>query len=127
MQTVATSLSSHKRCFICRDDSRSLYRIDKRDKVHAYTNHRIIITDHARCCDAHYDDDGLIRKEEFFIIPTTDKSHSAEIIKISHNSIKPYFTILFNNIFLYYSYKCRIWVNMITAYCLLLSLQHPSL
>ena len=82
MQTVATSLSSHKRCFICRDDSRSLYRIDKRDKVHAYTNHRIIITDHARCCDAHYDDDGLIRKEEFFIIPTTDKSHSAEIIKM---------------------------------------------
>ena len=79
---VETALSSHKSCFICREKTRSLHLVNKKDIVHAYKYHNIYIKHHARCCDAHYDENGLIRNEEFYIIPTKKKYYSQDTIKM---------------------------------------------
>lgn len=82
LHTIATALSTHTACFICREKHRSLHKINKRDITHAYLNHRILIKSHARLCDAHYNDIGLIRKEEFFNIPTKNKTYPVETIRM---------------------------------------------
>jgi len=82
MTSVQTALSSHSACFICRERHRSLHRIKKKDVIHAYKSHKIYIKHHARVCDAHFDDDGLIRKEEFSAIPTKNIIYSQDTIKM---------------------------------------------
>ena len=82
MLSLATALSSHVFCFLCRERNRTLHTVKKQDIIHAYLNHRIYIKNHARCCDAHFDENGLIRKEEFFNIPTKDQEYKADIVKM---------------------------------------------
>ena len=82
MLSVDTALSTHTACFICRDKTRPLREVKKKDIIHAYTNHKIFIKHHARCCDAHYDDNGFIRKEEFDVIPTKKKIYDQHLIKL---------------------------------------------
>lgn len=79
---LATALSTHTACFVCREKGCSLFKVKEKDRIHAYTNHKIIIKSHARLCDAHFDQNRLIRKEEFFIIPTRDKLYCAESVKM---------------------------------------------
>lgn len=79
---IPTANCSHGSCFICKERNRSLHRIKKQDIIHAYVNHSIYIKDHSRCCDAHYDENGLIRKEEFFIIPTREQAHSLKDVEM---------------------------------------------
>ena len=94
LQTLATAHSSHTACFICKEKNRNLHKVKKKDITHAFVNHRMVIKTHARCCDAHYDENGLIRKDEFFIIPTSLKQYSVETIKmfdlLSTNYISPF-------------------------------------
>lgn len=68
---IKTAKSSHKNCFICGSKNVSLHRIKRVSIVYAYTNHGIFIKHHARCCDKHLNLEGLIKEEEFDIIPTT--------------------------------------------------------
>ena len=82
MLSVESALSTHTACFICRDKTRPLREVKKKDIIHAYTNHKIFIKHHARCCDAHYDDNGFIRKEEFDVIPTKKKIYDQHLIKL---------------------------------------------
>ena len=82
MQTIPTALSSHVQCLICREKHRSLREVKKKDMVHAFLKHRFLIKKHARVCDAHYDDNGFIRKEEFFIIETTHKPVDSATIQL---------------------------------------------
>ena len=88
---MSTALSTHTACLICRDKRRSLHRVKKQDIFNAYVNNKIFIKDHARCCDAHLDENGLIRKEEFFIMPTKNEIYPA-------NTIKMFDLLLKNNI-----------------------------
>ena len=81
-QSLATALCSHTACFICKEKNRGLHKVKKKDISYAYINHRMVIKSHARCCDAHYDENGLIRKEEFFVIPTKNKEYSTENVKM---------------------------------------------
>ncbi len=74
MTSVQTA--SHSACFICRERHRSLHRIKKKDVIHAYKSHKIYIKQHGRVCDAHFDDEGLIRKEELSAIPKKNIIHS---------------------------------------------------
>ena len=82
MNTLETALSTHTACFSCRGKNRILHKIKHRDIIHAYKNHRIYIKDHARCCDLHFDDNGLIRKEEFNKLPTKKRIYDKETIKM---------------------------------------------
>jgi tRNA(Ile)-lysidine synthase TilS/MesJ len=82
MLFVDTALSMHTACFICRDKTRPLREVKKKDIIHAYTNHKIFIKHHARCCDAHYDENGFIRKEEFDVIPTRKQIYDQQMIKM---------------------------------------------
>jgi hypothetical protein len=82
MLNIATTYSTHNSCFVCREKNRSLHRVRKQDILHAYTQHRILITKDARVCDAHFGDNGLIRKEEFFVIPTFQKAQTIQTVKM---------------------------------------------
>jgi hypothetical protein len=82
MPNVKTALSTHTACFICRDKTRPLHTVRKKDIIYAYSNHKIYIKHHARCCDAHYDNNGLIRKEEFDVIPTKARFYDQHIMKM---------------------------------------------
>ena len=82
MLSVHTALSTHTACFICRDKNRPLKTVKKRDIIYAYCKHKIYIKNHARCCDAHYDENGFIRKEEFDIIPTTNKLYDQQYVRM---------------------------------------------
>jgi len=82
METVATAYSSHKFCFICKEKNLSLHRVKKPDIIYAYVNHKIYIKRHARCCNRHYDDNKLIRKEIFAMIPTIERRISSDILSM---------------------------------------------
>ncbi len=82
MKTIATALSTHTACFICKEKNRKLKKVQNRDIMHAYNTHRIYIKHHARICDAHFDENGLIRKEEFYIIPTKNREFPEETLKM---------------------------------------------
>jgi hypothetical protein len=82
MATIETAICSHSQCLICKERSRSLREVKKQDIVHAYVYHRIFIRKGSRVCDAHYAENGLIRKEEFFIIETTNRPITSETVQI---------------------------------------------
>jgi hypothetical protein len=82
MKSIYTALSSHRNCFICRSRNRRLHTVKRQDVTHAFVKHKIYIKSHARFCDDHIDDNGLIRKEVFPNIPTKLKAHSAETLKM---------------------------------------------
>ena len=82
MISVETALSTHTCCFICREKNRSLHIVKKKDIINAYKLHKIYIKHHARCCDAHYDENGFIRKEELYNIPTKKKAYNQDQIKM---------------------------------------------
>ena len=79
---MPTALSTHTACFICREKGRKLRQIHEKDVKYAYENYKIIIKTHARYCDAHFDANGLIRKEEYAIIPTKDRLYPLETLKM---------------------------------------------
>jgi hypothetical protein len=96
MTTItATAFSSRRACMICRvrynnspggssaptfNETLHLREVKKHEIIHAYMEHRVFIKKGTRVCDAHYDDNGRIRKEEFYIIPTVEKLQSTELI-----------------------------------------------
>ena len=82
MLSVNTARSTHSSCFICRDKTRPLKTVKKKDIIYAYFNDKIFIKHHASCCDAQYDENGDIRKEEFDIIPTMNKLNDQQCIKM---------------------------------------------
>ena len=59
-----------------------MHLVNKKDIVHAYKYHNIYIKHHARCCDAHYDENKLIQKEEFYSIPTKKKYYNQDTIRM---------------------------------------------
>jgi hypothetical protein len=75
MSSIETALSTHTACFTCRENNRSLHQVKKKDIIYSYETHKIYIKHHARCCDAHFDENGLIRKEEFTVIPTKKRKN----------------------------------------------------
>jgi hypothetical protein len=83
-QFIPTAYSRSGSCFICgeRVSNRPLRKVNQQDIIHAYKNHRILIKSLTRVCDAHYDDNGLIRKEEFFILRTKERPQNKDIIKM---------------------------------------------
>jgi hypothetical protein len=48
--------------------------------MHAYAHHRIFIKKGSRVCDCHYDENRLIRNEEFHVIETVDRIQNSDII-----------------------------------------------
>ena len=92
MKLIPTAYSTHTACFICLEKGCSLYQVKEKDRIHAYVNHRIIIKSHARLCDAHFDENRLIRKEEFFCIPTKDKPYCNETIQMYDLLSKNYYS-----------------------------------
>ena len=82
MTEVNIAFSSYKACFICREKNRSLHRVKKPDIVYAYVNHKIYIKHHARVCDAHFDENKLIKKDEFHRMPTKKKIFDPETINM---------------------------------------------
>ena len=43
MISIETALSMHSRCFICRDKTRALSQVKKKNIIHAYKYHKIYI------------------------------------------------------------------------------------
>ncbi len=82
MAQVSTALCSHTFCFICRSPQKPLRRVKKQDIVHAYVYNRIFLKHHARVCNLHVGENGLIRKEEFSRVPTKNLEQNAETIKM---------------------------------------------
>ena len=82
MLLVNTALSTHTACFICREKTRGLHQVKKKDIIYAYATHKIYIKHHSRLCDAHFDEYGFIRKEEFSIIPTKQRYFDKSNIKM---------------------------------------------
>jgi hypothetical protein len=75
---IATTLSTHTACFICRGKQRTLHRVKKEDIVLAYSSYGIYVKNNARVCDEHLNDNGFIRKEEIRMSPTKMRTISSE-------------------------------------------------
>ena len=88
MLLVNTALSTHTACFICREKTRGLHQVKKKDIIYAYATHKIYIKHHSRLCDAHFDEYGFIRKEEFSIIPTKQRYFDKSNVKCSKFCVK---------------------------------------
>ena len=77
---LPTAYSSHHICMICRERKCKMHRVNKRDIITAYTIHGIYIKYGSVICDAHWNDVGLIRDEEFFRIEAKERSHNSACI-----------------------------------------------
>jgi hypothetical protein len=76
---IPTAFSSHKQCFICKK-SKQLHTVKPESIINAYLNHGIIIKHHARCCDDHLDNVGLLKPDEINDMPTNLKSYPNDLI-----------------------------------------------
>jgi hypothetical protein len=56
--------------------------VKKQDVRFAYSQMRIIIKLHARCCSAHLQENGLLKKEQFNLIPVRNMPYSSDTIKM---------------------------------------------
>ena len=75
MPLIQTARSWHGRCFICGRKS-GLHRIQKQSVKDAFIFNKIIIKEHARCCSRHFDENRLIKKDQFCNIRTSLRYYS---------------------------------------------------
>lgn len=90
---ILTASSYHGRCFICRRTNVRLQTINSDAIAEAYRKQDIYIKHHARCCNHHLNERGLINENEFTNMKLTPKAYSSEIKRmldsISKNWSKP--------------------------------------
>lgn len=77
---LLTASSSHSKCFICKSKDRQMTTVKKSSIEQAYTNFKILIKHHARCCVNHLDNNGQIRYDEFTKIQTKEIFYLRETI-----------------------------------------------
>lgn len=86
---LSTTFGSNRRCFICRRSTKRLHRVSKETIKEAFLKHKIIITNHARCCTYHLDNNLELRKDEYQKIPTKKKPHNSQFIMMLENISPP--------------------------------------
>jgi hypothetical protein len=77
MLSFETAYSSHKKCFIC-GRKKNLKQVKNDSIILGLKNYKIIIKNHARCCSAHLDFNGIIKETEFKSIPTKFQTYQME-------------------------------------------------
>lgn len=102
---IRTAFSSHSRCFVCHAKScnKTLRKLENHSIVEAYVKHKILIKNHARCCNVHLDLNGLLLSDVFTTLKTKlinyDKSLISLLNGLSTNLQKTFSTVFepFNN------------------------------
>ena len=81
-----TTIFTRNYCCICRDKNVRIHRIKKESIVLAYIKFKIVIQRGTCCCERHLNDNGLIRDDQFELMPTFDKAHPvAKILELEEN------------------------------------------
>lgn len=82
--------SHHNTCFICSTSIKKtkLCRFNVASVGYAFLTHEMVIKNHARCCSRHLDESGRIKKEEFYLIPTSKQYLNPQKIAFIMNLLK---------------------------------------
>ena len=81
-----TTIFTRNYCCICREKNVRIHRIKKESIVMAYIKFKIVIQRGTCCCERHLNNNGLIRDDQFELMPTFEKAHPvAKILKLEEN------------------------------------------
>lgn len=72
-----TTIFTRNYCCICREKNVRIHRIKKESIVMAYIKFKIVIQRGTCCCERHLNNNGLIRDDQFELMPTFEKAFSS--------------------------------------------------